>query len=143
MFLCWRPLHLFEEKYIGFFPHEFIISGGLNGNLHVICGSPLATELPKTTESTTTTTTTTIATPSTATLRLSPLVSFTEPTSAIIQNDVNVTEITATTMSEECICSHKDEFTGNYMYNFSKPLKHKDKMLALSKELCLLSKNQF
>lgn len=85
-------------------------NGGMNGNLSVVCGSPLATA------STTTTTTTArestltiIATTPTAISRLSSVVSSTEPTSALIQNDVNVTETTATTMSKECICGHKDE----------------------------------
>lgn len=101
------------------FLNEFKVAGGLNGNLSVICGSPLATELPITTTSTTTTTTT-IATPSTATSRLSSEVSSTELTAAIIQNDVNVTESTGTTLSEECtfICGRKDKVTGNYMYHF-------------------------
>lgn len=100
------------------FLNEFIISDGSNGNLSVICGSSLATELPITTTSTTTTTT--IATPSTATSRLSSEVSSTKPTAAIIQNDVNVTESTGTTLSEECtfICGRKDKVTGNCMYHF-------------------------
>nr|XP_034334195.1 P cell-type agglutination protein map4-like isoform X2 [Crassostrea gigas] len=91
----------------------FLQNDGSNGNLSVICGSSLATELPITTTSTTTTTT--IATPSTATSRLSSEVSSTKPTAAIIQNDVNVTESTGTTLSEECtfICGRKDKVTGN------------------------------
>lgn len=100
------------------FLNEFKVAGGSNGNLSVICDSPLETELPITTTSTTTTTT--IATPSTATSPLSSEVSSTEPTAAIIQNDVNVTESTGTTLSEECtfICGRKDKVTGNYMYHF-------------------------
>lgn len=88
----------------------------MNGILSVVCGGPLATA------STTTTTTTPrestltiIATTSTASSRLSSVVSSTEPKSALFQNDVNVTETTATTMSKECICGHKDEVSGNYI----------------------------
>lgn len=97
------------------FLNEFIVAGGLNGNISVICGSPLSTEL----QITTTTTTTTIATPSTAISRLSSEVSSTEPTAAIIQNNVNVTESTGTTLSEECIfiCGRKDKVTGNCMHH--------------------------
>lgn len=106
-----------KEKKYDFFLHEFIISGGFNGNLSVICGSPLATELPITTASTTTPTM--ITTPSTASSRLSSVVSSTEST-VTIENDVNVIESTGTTMSEEntCICGRKDEVTGNYMHHF-------------------------
>lgn len=97
------------------FLNEFIVAGGLNGNISVICGSPLSTEL----QITTTTTTTTIATPSTAISRLSSEVLSTEPTAAIIQNNVNVTESTGTTLSEECIfiCGRKDKVTGNCMHH--------------------------
>lgn len=93
---------------------------GSNGNLSVICGSSLATELPITTTSTTTT----IATPSTAISRLSSEVSSTEPTAAIIQNNVNVTESTGTTLSEECIfiCGRKDKVTGESHVSLQIPL---------------------
>lgn len=96
------------RKNITFF-HVFIILGGLNGNLSVVCGSPLVTTTAAATEPTTTTITTTT---STATSRLSSEVSSTEPTTAIIKNDVNGTESTVTTISKECIYGHKDDVSG-------------------------------
>lgn len=66
----------------------------MNGNLSVVCGSPLATALASTTTTTTTkakeSTPTIIVTTPTANSRLSSVVSSTEPTSALYQNDVNV-----------------------------------------------------
>lgn len=82
----------------------------MNGYLSVVCGSPLVTTTAAATESTTTTI---ITTASTAMPRLSSEVSSTEPTTAIIKNDVNGTESTVTTISKECIYGHKDEVSGN------------------------------
>lgn len=104
-----KQLITFRRKNIIFFFHVFIILGGLNGNLSVVCGSPLVTTTAVATESTTTTNTTT----STAIPRLSSEVSSTEPTTATIKKDVDVTESTVTSLSEECIYSHKEEVSGN------------------------------
>lgn len=104
-----KQLITFWRKKIFFF-HVFIILGGLNGNLSVVCGSPLVTTTAATTESTTTTI---ITTTSTAIPRLSSEVSSTEPTTAIIKNDVNITESTVTLISKECIYGQKDEVSGN------------------------------
>lgn len=99
--------------------YVFIILGALNGNLSVVCRSPLATALTTTTAAAARESTpTTIVTTPTANSRLSSVVSSTEPTSALNQNDVKVTESTATTMSEECKFGHKDEVSGNYINHF-------------------------
>lgn len=114
----------YESPFIsGTFYHclGFYQNDGLNGNLSVICGSPLATQLPITTASTTTPTI--ITTPSTASSRLLSVVSSTEST-VTIQNNVNVIESTDTTMSEEntCICGRKDEVTGESHLSLQIPL---------------------
>lgn len=98
----------------------FIILGALNGNISVVCGSPLATALSTTTTTAAAreSTSTIIATTPTASSLLSSVVSSTEPTSALNQNDVKVTECTATTMSEECKLGHKDEVSGKYINHF-------------------------
>lgn len=89
----------------------------INSNLSVVCGSPLAAA--SSTAVTTDSSTTPITTTSTSTSRLSSVVS-TELSSAKIQNGVNGTESTGTTVSEDCtcICGHKDEIIGIYIYHF-------------------------
>lgn len=78
-----------------------MLTGGLDGNLSIVCGSPLAAETTTMKMSTTTASSTTrLSRPSTAVLSM-------EPISANNITNVNTINTTAAVLSEEGIYSHQ------------------------------------
>lgn len=77
-----------------------MLTGGLEGNLSIVCGSPLPAETTMETSTTTASSTTRLSKPSTAVLSM-------EPISANNITNVNTINTTAAVLSEEGIYSHQ------------------------------------
>lgn len=77
-----------------------MLTGGLDGNLSIVCGSPLAAETTMKMSTTTASSTTRLWRPSTAVLSM-------EPISANNITNVNTINNTAAVLSEEGIYSHQ------------------------------------
>lgn len=77
-----------------------MLTGGLNGNLSIVCGSQLAADTTTKISTTTALSTTRLSSPTTAVLSM-------EPTSAISITDANIIYTTTAVLSKEGICSHQ------------------------------------
>lgn len=88
----------------------YILTGGLKGNLSIVCGSQLAAETTTMKISTTTSPSTTrLSSPTTAVLSM-------EPTSALNITNADIINTTAATLSEGCICGHQIDAKCKYIY---------------------------
>lgn len=87
-----------------------ILTGGLNGNLSIVCGSQLAAETTTMKISTTTASSTTLlSSPTTAVLSM-------EPTSAFNITNANIINTTAATLPEGGTCGHHIDEKCKYIY---------------------------
>lgn len=93
----------------------YIFTGGLSGNLSIVCGGQLASEtttmkIPTTTASSTAR----LSSPTTALLSM-------EPTTAFKITDANSINSTAATLSEEGICGHQIDAKWKYIHVYFYP----------------------
>lgn len=86
----------------------YILTGGLNGNLSIVCGSQLAAETTMKISTTTASSTTQLSSPTTAVFSM-------EPTSAFNITNANI-NTTAATLSKGGICGHQIDAKSKYIY---------------------------
>lgn len=87
----------------------YILTGGLNGNLSIVCGSQLAAETTMKISTTTASSTTRLSSPTTAVFSM-------EPTSALNITNANIINTTAATLSKGGICGHQIDAKSKYIY---------------------------